>query len=87
MFPDPCLNAVILAPVIVAVVELANRFGMPSNYAPYANGALSVLAYALVIWLARDPAAVEPAGYILNVLVIFLTAAGVYDRAQKLLPS
>ena len=84
--PDLNLNGIALAPVIVALIALAKRAGMPPKYAPYANGALSILAYAVVVWLTRDPALVEPAGYVLNILLIFLTAAGVYDRTQRILP-
>jgi uncharacterized membrane protein YccF (DUF307 family) len=76
------IGAIALAPVIVAIIEVVKALGLPVKYAPWVSGALSVLGYALVIVVQRDPSLLEPIGYVLNALVIFLVATGFYNRAQ-----
>jgi len=73
------IGAVALAPVIVALIQIAKMFGLPARYAPLANAILSVIAYLVVtVYLASRPEAMQAATVAINALVIFLTAAGVY---------
>jgi hypothetical protein len=81
------IGAIALAPVIVALLEVFKVLGLPVKYAPWISGALSVLGYALVIVIQRDPSLLEPIGYVLNALVIFLVATGFYNRAQATVKS
>jgi hypothetical protein len=83
--PDLQLGTIALAPIIVALVGLAKSLGMPTKYAPWLNGLLSLVGYGLIIAVQLAPAALDPVTYLLNALVIFLSAAGFYDRVQKLL--
>lgn len=83
--PELVIGGVALAPIIVIAIELLKKAGMPSEYAPYANGALTVLAYAGVMLLQRNPEYLEPATIAVNLVVAFLTAAGLYHEAKKLL--
>lgn len=71
-----------LPPIIVAVVELAKRLGMPTKYAPYLNGLLSLLGYGAVILTQLKPETTSLVTYVLGGLVVFLMGAGIYDRAQ-----
>lgn len=83
--PDVSLQigSILLVPVIVAIIEVAKRLGMPVEYAPWANGALSVLAYGAVVLVAQRPDLLQPLTYALTAIVIFLSAAGFYDTAKR----
>jgi hypothetical protein len=83
--PDLQLGTIALAPVIVALVGIAKALGMPVKYAPWLNGALALVGYGLIIAVQLVPAALDPTTYLLNAVIIFLTAAGFYDRVQKTL--
>ena len=79
------IGTIALAPVIVALIQLAKtKLGLPVEYAPWLNAGLSVTFYALVVFLAQRPDLLEATTIGLNGLVIFLAAAGVYDRAQAI---
>ena len=81
--PELQVGAIVLAPIIVALVQVARKLGLPVKYAPYLNGLLALLGYGLVIAVGIFPASLEPVSYLLNALVVFLMAAGIYDRGQK----
>jgi hypothetical protein len=83
--PDLQLGTIALAPIIVALVGIARALGMPTKYAPWLNGALALVGYGLIIVAQLAPAALDPVTYLLNALIIFLSAAGFYDRVQKTL--
>jgi hypothetical protein len=83
--PDLQLGTIALAPIIVALVGVAKTLGMPTKYAPWLNGALALVGYGLIVAVQLAPAALDPVTYLLNALVIFLSAAGFYDRIQKTL--
>jgi len=82
--PHLQIEAIALAPLIVATIEAAKYLGLPKRYAPWLNASLSVAGYALMVAIQRQPDLLEPTTLLLNALVIFLTAAGFYDRAQAL---
>jgi peptidoglycan/LPS O-acetylase OafA/YrhL len=83
--PDLQLGTIALAPIIVALVGLAKSLGMPTKYAPWLNGALALVGYGLIVVVQLVPAALDPTTYLLNAVIIFLSAAGFYDRTQKIL--
>jgi hypothetical protein len=83
--PDLQLGTIALAPIIVALVGLAKSLGMPVKYAPWLNGALALVGYGLIVAVQLVPAALDPTTYLLNAVIIFLSAAGFYDRTQKIL--
>jgi hypothetical protein len=76
------LGTVALAPLIAALVQVIKALGVKAEYAPWFNAALSVLAYALIVAVQRDPALAEPVNVLLNALVIFLSAAGFYETVR-----
>jgi hypothetical protein len=80
--PELQLAGVALAPVIVALVGVAKKLGMDTRYAPWLNGGLSVAFYGLMVLSQLVPGTLEPMTYAVNALVIFLAAAGFYDRYQ-----
>lgn len=82
---DLIIGGISLPPVILALVELFKRFGLPKNLAPYATGALTILGYAIVNYLIQNPT-LEPYGtHLVFMLVLFLTSSGLYDRVQPVI--
>ena len=79
------IEGIALAPVITAITELAKKLGLEVKYAPWLNLILAVAGFTLMMWIEQNPAASQPIAIGINALVIFLTAAGVYDRAQAIL--
>ena len=76
------IGGIALAPVIVALVELAKKLGLPSEYAPLANGALSVVALVVIVLLADNPEWQTLATVVVNALVLFLSGAGLYTTVK-----
>jgi hypothetical protein len=79
------LNAILvggvpLAALIVGLVSLAKRWGMPAQYAPWLNGGLAVVGYLLASWIVPTYPAVTPVlETATGAVVIFLVASGVYQ--------
>ena len=78
------IAGIALAPIIAALVELAKKVGLPSNYAPILNAVLSALAYVGLTVLDIYPGYTDIVVVVLQVLMIFLSAAGVYTTAKFL---
>lgn len=81
--PDIFIGSVAVAPLIVALVALLRWIGLPGEWAPWANGALSVLFVVLSIYLGYNPDALVTVETVLNMLVAFLSAAGFYNIVVK----
>lgn len=79
------IGSVLIAPVIVALIEVAKAAGLPGKAAPWLNGVLSAAGYGLMLLVQGQPGLLEPVSYALNALVIFLVAAGFYDRVQGII--
>ena len=83
---DLIIGGIALAPIIVALVEVAKKYlGLPSNYAPLANAALSALAYVGMTVLGYYPGYTDWVVVGLTVLTVFLSAAGFYTTAKHVL--
>lgn len=80
--PELMVDGILLAPIVVALIELFKRLGMPLEYALWANGALSLLGYGLVVLIVQQPELVEPVKIGLNALVVFLVGAGLYSSVK-----
>lgn len=81
--PELTILGIAAAPIIVALIQLFKIAGLPVQYAPWINAGLSVVAYAVAILIQNGTIDATIAAFVLNALVIFLTAAGVYDRVQS----
>ena len=77
------IEGLLIAPIIVGLIEIAKLAGLDVKYAPWLNAALSVLGYAVMMTVQSNPAWREPVVLLLNALVLFLSAAGVYDVAKR----
>lgn len=71
-----------LVPVVIGLVSLAKRVGMPGKYAPYLNGGLSVVAYLAVTLLQKYPAYMQMASVITLAITLFLVSSGVYQLSK-----
>ena len=71
-------ETVILVPVIVGLVEIVKRLGMPSRFCP-------VLAVVLGIGLSFAGLHPSPLETILEGVVAGLSASGLYDVGKKTL--
>lgn len=78
------IGGVTLLPVIVGFVELAKRYGnLPDEHAPLLNGALTALAYALMVFVRNNPGYEEMVAGVLMGVVVFLANAGFYATVVK----
>ncbi len=78
------IGSIAVAPLIVALIEVAKGFGFPTKYAPWLNAVLTVAAYAAMLYLQANPQFEQPAIVALNMLATFLSAAGLYDIGKQL---
>lgn len=72
-------GSIALGPVIVALIALMKRAGLPVQYAVWANVVLALVFVALIYLTGIYPGIQAPMTTALNVVVMILMAAGVYD--------
>lgn len=78
------IGGVMLLPIVVGLVEFAKRvFDLPSEHAPLLNGALTTLAYALMMFVRSNPSYEEMIAGVLMGVVVFLANAGFYETIIK----
>ncbi len=85
MVPELQIESLLLVPIIVALIQAVRAAGMPAKYAPWLNAAFSVAGYALMIFVTAQPEYLQGINIALNGLMVFLAAAGFYDRAEATL--
>lgn len=77
------IGDIALLPIVVAVVEGLKTLGLPSTWARFVTGILSVAAYALVLFTDAYP---EYKAYVvtaLSMLVLFLGSTGLYSGLKS----
>jgi len=82
--PELYIGTFALAPIIVALIQVAKHFGMPVKYAPWLNMGLAIVGFVIVAAIAQYPEFQAPVVSGLIVLTTFLAAAGFYDRGQAI---
>ena len=82
--PELAIGTFTLAPIIVALIQVAKHFGMPVKYAPWLNIGLAVVGFVIVAAIAQYPQFQAPVVNGLIVLTTFLAAAGFYERAKAI---
>ncbi len=85
MVPELVIESLLLAPIIVALIQALRMLGVPTKYAPWLNAVFSVAFYVLMIFITAQPQYLQAATIGLNGLMVFLAAAGFYDRAEATL--
>lgn len=81
------IGSIAVAPLIVAIIQVAKGLGFPTQYAPWLNAVLTTIAYGIMLWLQVNPEYEQPITVALNLIVTFLTAAGIYDIGTNVLKS
>ena len=76
------IGGIPLVGIIIGLVALGKKLGVPKKYAPYVNGALSVAAYLAVSFLQQYPAYTEIAKVVVFATAIFLVSSGVYQLSK-----
>lgn len=80
---DLIIGGVPLAALIVGLVNLAKRLGLPDQYAPYLNGALAALGFLLVSWLLPAYPQIEPFLEVAaGAVIAFLAASGIHQLGK-----
>jgi hypothetical protein len=82
LIADLTIGGVAIAPLIVGLVNLAKRAGLPASYAPYLNGVLAVAGYLLVQYIAAHPDLLQTAQIVAVSVLIFLTASGMHQLGK-----
>lgn len=81
--PELVIGGIFMAPIVIALVELAKRIGMKTEFAPWLNGIISVLFYGVTVLIKERPDLEAIFVTITSGLLLFLFNAGVYDTAAK----
>jgi len=80
--PELVIGGILLGPVLVALIQAFKHYGLPEQYAPFANLGLSALAGLLVLVVQMKPELLTPVTLALQVLILFLSTAGYYTTAK-----
>lgn len=81
------IGGVSLSALIVGIVNLLKRAGLPDNKAPYAAGIVALIGYLVVYWLLPAYPAIEPAlKVITGAVVAFLGASGIHQFGKTSKP-
>lgn len=82
--PELIVGGIALSPIIVALVELAKRYGnLSTEHAPLLNGLLTVGALAFVVFIQNNPTHTDIATLAIYGVTLFLGNAGLYVMAVK----
>jgi len=72
-----------LAILVVGLVNLAKKLGLPADYAPYLNGLLASIGFGLVTYVIPNHPEVEPILiFIAGVVFTFLSASGIHQLGK-----
>lgn len=78
MNTDFVIGGIVISGVITALIQFLKAKGLNSQYAPYFNAVLTFVFYMAYLALQQFPEYVTAATVALQVLVVFLSAAGFY---------
>ena len=81
--PELVINNIYIMPIIIALVQFAKGIGLPTKFAPWLNGVLSVAFFGLMVFLKHRPDLETVVVAVLSGMILFLVNAGVYDLAAK----
>lgn len=73
------IGGISLAPLVVGLVALAKKLGLPTQYAPWLNGILAVLAVVAGQFFQIYPQYTEYFVLAATAVITFLSASGVYQ--------
>ena len=82
--PELFYGSLAIAPVIVAIIALLKRAGLPVQYAVWANVVLGIVFVALIYVTGIYPGIQVPVTTALNIVVAVLSSAGFYNLQANL---
>lgn len=78
------VGGIALAPLVVGLVALAKKIGLPEQYAPWANGALAVVAVVGAQFMELYPDYTQYFVMAATAVMTFLSASGVYQFGKTI---
>ena len=82
--PDLKIETIALVPIIVVIVQGLKEFKIiKPEWAPWANGILTVFGYGLVLTTQQYPHLTPSVVTGLTIVTIFLTASGLYELGKN----
>ena len=82
---DLIIGGMAAAPVIFAIIEAAKALGMDVKYARWANGLLSLAAYAVIQAVELGQIDSQYVTWAIFGLAVFLGTAGFYDVTKEVI--
>lgn len=79
LIQDIMIGGIALAPLVVGLVALAKKLGLPDEYAPWANGTLAVVAVMASKVMEMYPQYTEYFVVAATAVMVFLSASGIYQ--------
>ena len=76
------IGGIALAPLVVGLVALAKKIGLPDEYAPWANGGLVVVAVVGAKMMELYPQYTDYFVLAATAVMVFLSASGVYQFSK-----
>ncbi|MFH1633702.1 MAG: hypothetical protein ABIG63_06775 [Chloroflexota bacterium] len=82
--PDLQIETIALVPIIVVIVQgLKELKIIKPEWAPWANGLLTVFGYILVVVVQKYPHWTPTVVMVLTIVTIFLSASGLYEFGKN----
>lgn len=83
LFNGMLIGGVSLVPLIVGLIALAKRLGMPVKYAPWLNGGLATGGYVTLRMVGDNPIFQQYAEIVATAVVIFLITSSTYQFGKN----
>ena len=77
------IGTIALVPIVVGIIQMLKKLGLPDDYAPWANAALTVVGYMVIVYVKSNPRYEQPVEMVLNGIMVFLSAGGFYEVASR----
>ena len=80
---DIYIGTVAVIPIVVGIIQLLKKLGMPSTWAPWVNFVLTLVGYAVSLLMLQYPHWEPTTTKVLTVVIMFLTAGGFYEVGDR----
>lgn len=69
-------------PIVTGLCQLAKLLGLDTKYIPLLNAGLTIVGVLLLTLVTQKPESINIVLMIVQMLIVFLTAAGLYTTAN-----
>ena len=80
---DIYIGTIAVNPIVVGIIQLLKKLGMPKTWAPWANAVLTIIGYAVSLLLLQYPHWEPTLVKVLTVVIMFLSAGGFYEVGDR----